>query len=109
MACLQTEEMELSRGGPLQDWVRDLPEEETGAAGTQRQASLGGRCADSLRDVGAPGSVVGSMEGLGLLHWVVCTQSFVVLCPQLGGACGLGWGLGSPKAHLVHKQVPYQC
>lgn len=42
MACLQTEEMELSRGGPLQDQVRDLPEEETGAAGTKRQASLGG-------------------------------------------------------------------
>lgn len=39
---LRAGEMEPSRGGPLQDQVRDLLEEEAGAAGTKRQASLGG-------------------------------------------------------------------
>ena len=42
VACLQTEETEQSRGGPLQDQIRDLLEEEVGATGTKRQASLGG-------------------------------------------------------------------
>lgn len=42
VAWLQTEEMEPSRGGPLQDQVRDLLEEEAGITGTKHQASLGG-------------------------------------------------------------------